>query len=579
MKSYFFIIFFFGFGFLQAQNNVNTLPPVTQTYALKNVFVIQKPGQITEGVTLLLRDGIIQEIGPSVEIPGNAQIIEGDSLYVYAGFIDGLSHTGVPKADKKEQRPRVKNPGSPPNDIAGIQPETQVKNVLNPKDKSIAGMRKLGFTAAHVVPRGRMLPGSGAVALLGGDSPDAMILKNDVSMFSQLSGAGGVYPATVIAVMSKWRELYKQAEQAYKHEKEYEKDPTGMKRPSVDRSLQAFYPVVKGEQPVYFMASDLKSVHRVLTLQKELRFPLVLTGLKQGWSISSYLKENETAVLLSLDLPEEKSKDEKVDEEEKKEVDKVEKGEGETEESKDNKTDKPVNEEKKRLEKRKKEELKKYLTQAAVFEKEGIRFGFTTEGTKSGDIRANLRKMIENGLSEATALAALTTIPAKILGVSSILGTVEKGKIANLLVTDKPYFEEKSNVRYVFVDGKMYEYEVKAKKKASDPKAVVKLNGSWSYTINVPGQSMEGTLEIKGNEKEISGTVSNPQFEGDTPMIDPVLEGNELTFSISVEGDGQEMSVEWSLIIEDDTFEGSVSVGEFGTFDVEGTRTSGPEGK
>ncbi len=579
MKSYFFIIFFFGFGFLQAQNNVNTLPPVTQTYALKNVFVIQKPGQITEGVTLLLRDGIIQEIGPSVEIPGNAQIIEGDSLYVYAGFIDGLSHTGVPKADKKEQRPRVKNPGSPPNDIAGIQPETQVKNVLNPKDKSIAGMRKLGFTAAHVVPRGRMLPGSGAVALLGGDSPDAMILKNDVSMFSQLSGAGGVYPATVIAVMSKWRELYKQAEQTHKHEKEYEKDPTGMKRPSVDRSLQAFYPVVKGEQPVYFMASDLKSVHRVLTLQKELRFPLVLTGLKQGWSISSYLKENETAVLLSLDLPEEKSKDEKVDEEEKKEVDKVEKGEGETEESKDNKTDKPVNEEKKRLEKRKKEELKKYLTQAAVFEKEGIRFGFTTEGTKSGDIRANLRKMIENGLSEATALAALTTIPAKILGVSSILGTVEKGKIANLLVTDKPYFEEKSNVRYVFVDGKMYEYEVKAKKKASDPKAVVKLNGSWSYTINVPGQSMEGTLEIKGNEKEISGTVSNPQFEGDTPMIDPVLEGNELTFSISVEGDGQEMSVEWSLIIEDDTFEGSVSVGEFGTFDVEGTRTSGPEGK
>ena len=198
-----------------------------------------------------------------------------------------------------------------------------------------------------------------------------------------------------------------------------------------------------------FKAETVREAQRVLTLQKELGFSLVLGELKEGWGLASKLKSSGAKVFLSLDLPEDKSKK------------KAKTDSAATDTAPQTRAEK----EQEALEKRRQEAYARYVGQAAAFHKAGIPFGFSTLEVKGKDVKNNLRQMIAHGLSEDVALAALTTQPAQLLGLSRMMGTVEVGKMANLVVSDQPYFEEKSKVRYVFVDGKLFEYKDSRKRK------------------------------------------------------------------------------------------------------------------
>ena len=548
------------------------LTPVTKTFAIKDAHIIQKPGQVLEVGTVVIKDGLIHAVGRNVAIPPNAKVLAADSMFVYAGFIDGLSHTGIPKPEAKagtSNNRRQKDAANPSYEKAGIQPQLQVRDLLNPKDKAIAEMRKLGYTAAHVVPRGNMLPGGGSLILLNGEKTDDFIYKDQVALFAQLKGAGGVFPATLIAVMSKFRELYQQAEQAKVYEQAYQRNPLGKQRPEQDRVLQAFYPTIDKKQPVFFSAPAVKDMHRVFTLQKELGFPVVLTDVKQGWHLADKIKSTRTPVLLSLNLPKDKSKKAAKDKEgKKKEADKKE-GEKKKKASKKEKK-KPVSKELMAFQERQKAALKQYNAQAATFQDKNIPFGFTAISTKAGDIRTNLRTMIKNGLKESTALAALTTVPAQQLGVSQSMGTIEKGKLANLVITDKPYFEEKSAVRFVLVDGQVFKYEPKKKKK-SGAKTSAKIAGTWNYSIAIPDVSAAGVLTIKEEAGNISGSITNEMADDGPEDIQAAeIDGNELSFQIQVNDNGDMAEV--TVTIKEDTMEGTIMVPGMGTFDLEGER-------
>lgn len=360
---------------------------VTSTFALQNVTIVQAPGKMIEGGTVVVKDGLIHAVGKNVSIPFDAKKVKADSMYVYAGFIDGASHVGIPKVENKEEgrrrnRSEIKNPGNPPNDKAGIQPERPVRDLIKADEKSIADMRKLGFTTAHVVPDGKMLPGKGAIVMLAGESVNDMILVENTALFAQFKGAGGVFPNTVIAVMSKFRDLYKQAEQAKAHEAAFMKSPSGLKRPTSDPVLEAFYPVIDGKQAIFMKASNMKDLSRAMVLQKELGYELVLTEVKQGWNYTDQMKDAK--VFLSLDLPKAPKEDKKKEKEEEKE-----------------KTAEEL--EKEAMEKRRAERMKQFETQASTLAGKGINFGFSTLDAKAKDIRANLGRMIEGGLSAANA--------------------------------------------------------------------------------------------------------------------------------------------------------------------------------
>lgn len=558
-KSIVFLLLFSS-TYLFAQDD-KELNPVTRTYAITNANIIQSPGRKIEKGTVVVKDGLIQAVGALVSIPPEAIVIKADSMFVYAGFIDGFSRVGVSKP-KEEPKERPKDPGKPTNERAGITPQNDVRSFLNPNDKAIEELRNIGFTVAQVVPYGNLLPGQAAIVSLGAKTADGMVLVNNSAMYSELSAAENVYPATILGVMAKWRDLYRQATAAKSNQSLYASNRVGLERPTSDRSLEAFYPVIDQRMPMLFKAEKMLETQRVMILKNDLKFSLIMGDLKEGWPIINKIKSSGAKVFLSLDLPEEVKKDDK----------KEAKDSNKKEEPK--KEDKPKSAgelEKETLEKRKANAIANFTSQAASFSKAGVSFGFSVMSAKPKDIPANLRRMIAAGLSEDAALASLTTTPAQLLGLSDRMGSIDNGKMANLVITDKSYFNEKAKVRYVFADGNFYKMEVKETKK-TDPNAKVEIQGSWSTTTDSPQGKSTNKVTFKKDGNNYSGTISGGRLPNEVSLKSVTLEGNSLTYTYTLNFGGRSVDIEVSATVEGDTFKGNSNVGQFGSFKIEGAK-------
>lgn len=552
-KLFLMIICFCIITIAHAQDN--SLKPVASTFAITNTTVIQSPGKTLQNATVVIKNGVIKAVGISVSIPKEASIIKGDSMYVYPGFISGLASIGLDKPKENESKDDRKLTGTPTYERAGITPNRSARSLLNPKEKSISDFRKLGFTAAHVAPSKGMLPGTGAIILLRGNSADEMLLKENVSFYSQFEGAGGVYPNTVIGVMAKYRDLYRKAQQARSYQNKYASNSNGMERPITDEVIESFFPVVASQLSVMFQAQNVLDITRVIALQKDLGFKLMLGEVKQAWDLTDQLKQLRAPIFLSLDLPE-LPKDEDEEEKSKESLDE------------DERTSEEI--EKEALEKRKNEMILNYYTQPSKLTSAGINFGFSTLDVKAKDFKANLKNLTKYGVSEDLLLASLTTTPASLLGLSSSMGTIEVGKLGNLLVTDKPYFEEKANVRYVFVEGAKYEYKAKAKKKKeSSGEEAIDATGIYNYTAETPRGSNSGVIEIKSDQGSYTGTIKS---QGRTTELNEIdVDGSTISFTYTVDM-GREIKIDASLTVEEDTFEGTFTIGSFGSFPMEGTK-------
>jgi hypothetical protein len=533
---------------LMAQSDSDGKAPATYTYAIKNATVVQAPGKVLKGATVLIKDGLISGVGANVQVPVGAYEIDGTDMFIYPGFIDGLSQAGVKRPENPE-RPRDLQPSNPPNNIAGITPENQVKDHLEPGAKALDDMRKAGFTAGHVAPYGRMLPGKTGIILFGDHThADHLVVKNDVAMFAQLQGGQGVYPSTVIAVMSKWRELYKNAELAQNNDKVFASNSNGLNRPVRDRVLEAFYPVINKQQKVFFHAPNQLDVRRVLKLKEDTGFDLVLVNVKQGWDLEEAIKGANAKVLLSLELPDEK---------------KMSEGE--------------VRDEVKAREEKRAAMYQNYVSFPAAYEKAGIKFGFAGVSTSPSSLKKNIRILVENGLSEDAALAALTTTPAEMFGLSGMMGTVEAGKIANLFVSTGSYFEEDSEVKFVFVDGRMTEYESRPARKANNGNAggaAANIAGKWSYTTETPMGQSDGEMNFERDGEGYKGTMTFGMGGQNSTlnMTDIRVEGNNLRFTVIIEMGGQSITLRVNGTVEGESFNGSMDTGNFGAFQVKATK-------
>ncbi|MDP5170159.1 MAG: amidohydrolase family protein [Bacteroidia bacterium] len=529
------------------------LRPVSSTTALTRVFIVSAPGATPVFGTILIKNGLIEAAGPSVVIPGQARIVDGDSMYVYAGFISGLSQVAVPKPERQESPERVADPGNASRERAGITPQSLVSEKLDPKDKDLSEYRAAGFTMAHVVPMGQMMPGQGALVLLHGDSPEAMLIKDQVSLFAQWQGALGVYPSNLLGVMATWKDLYHKTEMNIRHEKSYAANPAGKARPQTSPEEKALFPVVNRTLPVMFEANDLMSVHRAINLSEELGFSLMIGEVGESWSLAKTFSDKKIPVFLTMDLPE------------------LEKDLA----NPDTITD-ARRKEAAQLRQRKNEIAMNHINQAKMMAEAGTAFGFSTMEVKPKDVMENLGVMMSHGLSADQALTALTTAPAQLLGLSAVAGTVSPGKMANLVVMDAPFGAEKNSVRMTIVEGEVFQFEAKKKKKADAANsAPVLIAGKWRYMVESPQGSNGGILTIKGEDGSYEGTIESDRMGTAVDLNDVTLAGNNLTFSYSVDGGGRSFTVNVDVEVEGDSFEGTVSVGEFGTFDIEGDREPG----
>ena len=527
----------FGSSSVSAQSDPSGESSPTRTYAITNATIVQSPGEIIEGGSIVFKNGMILGVGTNISLPGDAQVIDGTDLFVYPGFIDGMSYTGAKRPEQMERPDNLFTP-DPPNEYAGITPERTVIEQIEVGDNSIANLRKIGFTTSHSVPYGRMLPGSGSILLLtDADHADDMILRSNVSMYTQFSGAPGAYPGNTLGIMAKWRDLFINARYQNQYAEVYTKNPSGLERPTQDRVLQAFYPVVSKQKPVFYNANSLLEAQRAIRLMKELDFELVLGNLEDAWLLTDQLKESNVKLFMSLDLPD-KPKN------------------GDNEDKSDEVTE---------LEKLRMDAYNKYVSQFALLDSLGITYGFSTIDASASKIKANLSIIVEAGLSEDAALSALTIEAARLLGIENVTGTLESGKIANAVISTGPYFEKDTNVKMVFVDGHKYDFEIKEKGEGGtvDAASESALIGSWSYVSTSPQGEFTGKMIFEKEGDEITGLMTSDSGNPDQILSNISFVNGTLSFDYSFDGGGQSIEI---VVVGDVTgtyFDGEASVAQF----------------
>lgn len=385
---------------------------VPSAIAIKDARVVTVSGEDLPKATVLLRGGLIQDVGAGLAIPQDTWVIEGAGLTVYPGFIDGLSHWGLAPVTNPapEMRPRG------PEDRPQTYSFERAADRLDPHDRRLEAARAAGFTAAATFPDRGIFEGLGAlIGLAGGDARDMVIAQpiGQQVMFRITRGpARGGYPASLMGNIAYVRQLYLDLDR-YKQAKE-------IRQPEYDHALEGL-----AESPrVLLPADQAQQIDRMLNFAPELKTPVALYGLHEAYRRIETLKQTHVPLLVSLKWPE-RPRDA---------------GPNDTANYR--------------------ELLMREQAPAVpgMLAKAGLKFGFYSDGidTTSG-LRQALKKALDAGLPRAAAIRALTLNVAEMYGVAERLGTIERGKMANLVVTRGDVFEEKSSIEYVFVGGRKFE--------------------------------------------------------------------------------------------------------------------------
>jgi len=401
--------------------------------ALRGARVVTVSGPVLEHGTVLLRNGLIEAVGENVDLPKDAWVIDAQGVTVYPGLIDALSTVGLPEAPAPSTAARAETPATPRGGQELPVPVEQgpqfrpftttwvrAADLLNPADKRIEETRGAGFSSVVAFPFTGIFAGEGAFLNLSGEKQGRMVVTSPVGQYVTMSSHGfGTYPGSLMGVIAYIRQVSFDADHYKLELAAYASHPAGQKRPNYDRAVEGLL-----ESPRLLLpAEDAKQVDRMLRFAAELKRPAVLYGGHEAYKVPDLIAKSGVPILVSLKWPE-KSKDADPDQEESLR----------TLELRDRAPSTP-----------------------AALEKAGARFAFYSGGTAPKDMRKALKRAVDAGLSEAAAVRALTLSAAEIYGVADRVGSIEPGKIANLLVVKGNLFDEKAKVQYIFVDGVKYE--------------------------------------------------------------------------------------------------------------------------
>jgi Amidohydrolase family len=417
--------------------------PEPTSIAIRNAKIVTVSGAAIAKGTVVMRNGLIEAVGDNVAIPADALIVEGDGLTVYPGLVDGLSTWGMASAaaagggggrgGRGAAAPAAAaTPAAPPSRGPEDRPSTtswlKAADEIQPGDRRIELARSAGFTSAVVFPTRGIFAGQGSVINLAGERAADMVLVPSVGQYISVSRGGGGgggggqgFPGSLMGYIAYIRQIYLDVDYYKMIKAEYEKNPRGMKRPEYDRALEG----VMESKRILLPANRWVEVERMLNFSAELKQPTILYGMREGFDSRStdHLKGKNTPVLVSLRWPEAQRDRDPDDEETLRTLELRAKAPG----------------------------------SPAALKKAGIPFALYTDGLdQARDIQRAVKKAMDSGLAREDAVRALTLSPAEIFGVADRLGSIEKGKIANLTVTRGDLFDDRTRVEMVFIDGKKH---------------------------------------------------------------------------------------------------------------------------
>jgi len=460
--------------------------------ALTNMKIVTGDGQTIESGTIVIADGRIVAVGESVEIPRQAERLNMKGLTAYPGFIDAHSYLGIPEKERTvEERQRTEDVNPDLREAAlsatqdanrrGIRPQTRAVDLYTADEKQRDAFRRLGFTAALIAPRDGILGGTSDLVSLGDGPIRRAVMASEVAEHASFSiGEPGEYPQTILGVFAQFRQVLLDARWHAKMLKWQERHPNSRERVPTDAALDALQPVLGRTQPVFFTANTENEIRRALDLTKEFNLNIVITGGKEAWKLTDRIKAERVPLVVSLKFDDEpeygkkKKEKPKAAEAKKKATDEseatVEQGESEAESGEEGEAKEPpkiyeplkVRKEKRRL-------WEEQVANVIRLHEAGVPFALETRDFKTPEeFITNLRLVMEKGLPEEAAIAALTRNAAEVLGVRNQAGTIAEGYVANLALMTKPLADKKGKVKFVFIDGKKIEIEKKEEGKKDE---------------------------------------------------------------------------------------------------------------
>jgi imidazolonepropionase-like amidohydrolase len=493
-----------GFLVIAAQKPDPLTPHV---YAIRDARVVTEPGKVLQKATVVIRDGLIEAVGADVKPPADALVIDGKGLTVYPGFIDGLSHWGI---DLNLRRPEGGPPAAPdtgsdaliatpPDQRKGIMPEFMARSAFKTDEEQTTNWRKLGFTCRLAAPEGPIIGGQAVVVSLSGASARESLLNPNAGLFAAFrTPPGNEYPRSLMGVFAHVRQTLLDAQHYQRAWDAFDRSGGKGKRPPTDPALSALRPCLEGKLPVIFEVDSRDEIGRALNFAEEFKLRPIIFGGRDAWKIADRLAATRTPVLLRLTFSD------------------VEKKEG---------IPQRVTEDRER---RRKDELHC----AARLQEKGVAFAFSTQGLEAAKFRANLRLIIEAGLSAENALRALTSQSAELLGIGNQVGTIAPGKAAHLTVMDDDFHEADAQVKYIFSDGIKFEFEVKPKASkpvASGPKAEATGSGQVDKKEIASEIDADRVPKIRtGGDVLLTGATLLTVSNGTKPNTDLLVRGGKI---------------------------------------------------
>jgi imidazolonepropionase-like amidohydrolase len=400
----------------------NPLPGPRGTFAIRNARIVTVSGADIERGTVVIADGKIQAVGANASVPANAQVIDATGLTVYPGMMDagtsmGLSEIGQGAAATVDVA-----------ELGSFNPNAQAIYGMNPHSAHVGVTRVVGITHVITMPSGGLISGQAALVNLAGWTAPSMVVVPRIAMVMNLPTSGfagrgfaaflaqqqgntGDAQRTRARQMDSIRTILRDADAYGKAMDAYARDKS-LPRPDRDVVLAALVPAVRGEMPVIFNADRASDIRAALNFAQEMKLKPIILGGVDAWQVAPLLRERNVAVILSDVL---------------------------------------------RLPSREDDPYDVNYSGPAKLAQAGVKFAISS-GSGGAEVR-NLPYVAGMaaafGLAKTEALRAVTLYPAQILGVADRFGSIETGKVANLVVTDGDLLEAKTNTKYLFIDGRL----------------------------------------------------------------------------------------------------------------------------
>lgn len=456
-------------------------PTLPDHYALTNARIVVSPGRVIENGTVILRNGRIAAVGAQVPVPASAIRLDLSGRTVYPGLIDAATSFGLPTVT-----------GQDAERGAEVMPGRSAADVWSPDAAALDAVRNGGVTTLGLIFDGGLFPGRIAAVNTGGPPGRSPVLRTPVAQQVSLGRRRGGYPGTLMGAIAFVKQGFHDAQYDARARQAFERNPSGP-RPDHAPDSRALESAATGQLPVWFTASAERELNRIPDLAGDMGVrSFVVVGAREGWRAVDVLRRMNQPVIVSLDFPS---------------VSQVTgrafelnvappSGRNTAREEADSAVARQVR------------------GNAAALAQAGVSFALSTHGAASPSVlRERARTAIEAGLPAEDALRALTVIPARLLGIENAVGTVEPGKLANLVVADGDLFAPDTRVRHVFVEGIRYDVPEARQQRTANAGAAagarVAAAGQWVGELDGPTGLLQFSLTITGSGESLTGTMSS----------------------------------------------------------------------